>query len=503
MGTHEAAVAYRNDTEHNAVHVTIHDSPSKKRKKGATLLKPSAAKKSSWLPILFDRASGSWWNPKFDSKILESQHWNSAFPQAKRRFRYALFYIILSAVAWCVYFGVTSDHERDTQWIGIVIGSSLLAFITVGVLVFTYTRYYRRYYLYTSVCVVLLLCALSLGIRVPGDRPNIISSVGGFTIMLEILLLMYTVFPMPLHFCTLIGVFYSCLSEAMSVYVFADYSADVVVCTVLLHLCIHIIGIHIFIMSQVRTRSTFWKVCQSIVSRRELEIERQLKEKMIHSVMPPKVADDLMKSSGDDIILEVGKRRPSSPRNNKVSKAPSKPQLVFRPFNMHRMEDVSILFADIVGFTKMSSNKMAETLVGLLNDLFGRFDKLCEACGCEKISTLGDCYYCVAGCPEPIDDHAKCAVEMGLAMIKAIKQFDEDNNEEVNMRVGVHTGTVLCGIVGTRRFKFDVWSNDVTFANMMESSGKPGRVHISEVTYKYLDNMYEVEAGETQDGEFR
>ena len=77
------------------------------------------------------------------------------------------------------------------------------------------------------------------------------------------------------------------------------------------------------------------------------------------------------------------------------------------------MNDVSILFADIVGFTKMSSNKTASQLVGLLNDLFGRFDNLCTQSGCEKISTLGDCYYCVSGCPEPTMDHATNCVEMG------------------------------------------------------------------------------------------
>lgn len=86
--------------------------------------------------------------------------------------------------------------------------------------------------------------------------------------------------------------------------------------------------------------------------------------------------------------------------------------------------------------------KTAEHLVGLLNDLFGRFDDLCAQHGCEKINTLGDCYYAVSGCPEPRPDHAECCVNMGLAMIKAIKQFDADTNEDVNMRVGVHTGKV-------------------------------------------------------------
>ncbi|ELU13631.1 hypothetical protein CAPTEDRAFT_204074 [Capitella teleta] len=163
---------------------------------------------------------------------------------------------------------------------------------------------------------------------------------------------------------------------------------------------------------------------------------------------------------------------------------------------MSQMDSVSILFADIVGFTKMSSNKTAEHLVSLLNDLFGRFDIICQKSGCEKISTLGDCYYCVSGCPEKRPDHALCCVEMGLMMCKAIYEFDEDHNEEVNMRVGVHTGTVLCGIVGTRRFKFDVWSHDVTLANMMESEGRPGRVHISDSTYVLIKDTFEVEAGE-------
>lgn len=170
-------------------------------------------------------------------------------------------------------------------------------------------------------------------------------------------------------------------------------------------------------------------------------------------------------------------------------------QSLFRPFHMSRMENVSILFADIVGFTKISSTKSAEELVDILNKLFQKFDNLCKEHHCEKIATLGDCYYCVSGCPEPREDHAKCCVEMGLGMIQAIKHFDQEYNEGVNMRVGVHTGTVLCGIVGTRRFKFDVWSNDVTLANRMESTGKPGMVHISEKTNRFIQNMYVLDEG--------
>lgn len=130
------------------------------------------------------------------------------------------------------------------------------------------------------------------------------------------------------------------------------------------------------------------------------------------------------------------------------------------------------------------SNKTADELVNLLNDLFGRFDRVCGQLGCEKISTLGDCYYAVSGCPVARPDHAKCCVELGLAMIVAIKQFDADRGQEVNMRVGVHTGTVMCGLVGTKRFKFDVFSNDVILANEMESSGMCSSVYLTTQVYR-------------------
>ncbi|KAG5893353.1 hypothetical protein JTB14_000119 [Gonioctena quinquepunctata] len=113
---------------------------------------------------------------------------------------------------------------------------------------------------------------------------------------------------------------------------------------------------------------------------------------------------------------------------------------------------------------------------------------------CDKRAN-SDCYYCVSGCPETRADHAQCCVEMGLSMIQAIREFDEERSEGVNMRVGIHTGTILCGIVGTKRFKFDVWSNDVTLANKMESTGRPGMVHVSDKTVSFLQDQYFLEDG--------
>ncbi|KZC13805.1 Adenylate cyclase type 9 [Dufourea novaeangliae] len=475
------------------------------------------------LPVPFERAAPrSWWNPKFDSEILEEQFKRSAFPQIRLRFRYALTYILLVSLSWLAYFVIIGTEYNTTTWPAITVVFTIIGAMVSVVLYLTHTDYYKTYVLQISLGVATVLCILSLlFLAIVPPYVDGLTLVGHFALCSEILLLIYTVLPMPLYICVGISTIYSFLFEFLTAYLYGtktardnffkmssyflssnissspfsdDYFSTSLGIRILMQICIHLIGIHILIMTFVRMRGTFMKVGQSLLVRRQLEMEKQLKEKMIHSVMPPKVADWLMEESEREREREDSLKKGSIPSNNTDIRS------LFRPFNMHSMENVSILFADIVGFTRMSSNKTAEELVGILNDLFERFDDLCEHHGCEKISTLGDCYYCVSGCPEPRPDHAKCCIEMGLAMIEAIKQFDIERREGVNMRVGVHTGTVLCGIVGTKRFKFDVWSNDVTLANKLESTGKPGRVHLSENTLSFLNDEYITEEGDLING---
>ncbi|XP_017664291.1 PREDICTED: adenylate cyclase type 9 isoform X1 [Lepidothrix coronata] len=478
----------------------------------------SGLRRPKKLPQLFERASSKWWNPKFDSNNLEEACMERCFPQTQRRFRYALFYIGVACLLWGIYFGV---HMREKQIVFMVPALCFLL-VCVAFFVFTFTKTYARHYIWTSLILTLLVFALTLApqfqalkpVSGSGDMSNrtppadptdtCLSQVGSFSMCIEVLLLLYTVMHLPLYLSLFLGLSYSVLFETFGYHFrdencFTPLGAGAVYWELLskafLHICIHAIGIHLFIMSEVRSRSTFLKVGQSIMHGKDLEVEKALKERMIHSVMPRIIADDLMKQGDDESENSIKRHSTSSPKNRKKKPSIQKTPIIFRPFKMQQIEQVSILFADIVGFTKMSANKSAHALVGLLNDLFGRFDRLCEDTKCEKISTLGDCYYCVAGCPEPRPDHAYCCIEMGLGMIRAIEQFCQEKKEMVNMRVGVHTGTVLCGILGMRRFKFDVWSNDVNLANLMEQLGVAGKVHISEATAKYLDDRYEMEDG--------
>ncbi|XP_029914317.1 adenylate cyclase type 9 isoform X2 [Myripristis murdjan] len=530
------------------------------------------------VPPLFERSAAQCWDPKFDSGTLEEACRERCFPQTQRRFRYVLFYLAVVAVLWGIYFGVNSDRCDPLTFLAPT-GSFLL--LLVLLFLFTLTQPYTRLYNQASLLLIVITFAITLAPQIQtagytdlewagggnttyvspdgmaSPQAPCISPVGTFSLCMEVLLLLYSVLHVRLYASVLLGLLYSVLFEALGWLPLlqrrydstsggmglggtegqgggsgSDWEGDTLRWLgpgkALLHLCAHVIGIHLFIMSEVRSRSTFLKVGQAIMHGKDLEVEKALKERMIHSVMPRRVADELMKQGDDEggggdnsgkrysagacsaSAMSVGggggggaSQTPSTasprnyPHNHHKRKKTSIPrgQIIFRPFNMKRMEPVSILFADIVGFTKMSANKSAHALVGLLNDLFGRFDRLCELTCCEKISTLGDCYYCVAGCPEPRPDHAYCCVEMGLGMIQAIEQFCQETCETVDMRVGVHTGTVLCGILGMKRFKFDVWSNDVNLANMMEQLGVAGKVHLSEATDRFLDDRYQREDG--------
>ncbi|CAG0924024.1 unnamed protein product, partial [Notodromas monacha] len=132
-------------------------------------------------------------------------------------------------------------------------------------------------------------------------------------------------------------------------------------------------------------------------------------------------------------------------------------------------------------------------LVQILNELFARFDRLAEEYHQLRIKILGDCYYCISGAPEEREDHAILSVHMGLSMVEAIKYVREKTGSPVDMRVGIHTGAVLAGVLGQRQWHYDVYSKDVILANQMESSGMPGRVHVSNVTHDCLNGAFEVE----------
>jgi class 3 adenylate cyclase len=158
-----------------------------------------------------------------------------------------------------------------------------------------------------------------------------------------------------------------------------------------------------------------------------------------------------------------------------------------------QLSNVTILFSDLVGFTKLSSRLSASDLVGLLNGLFSEFDRLALNFGVEKIKTIGDAYMVVGGLPEPRADHAHAVADMALAMIAAVERINRDLAIPLQMRIGIHSGDVVAGVIGTHKFAYDIWGDTVNVASRMESHSLPNRIQISAATHRHLHKHFRLE----------
>jgi adenylate cyclase len=197
-------------------------------------------------------------------------------------------------------------------------------------------------------------------------------------------------------------------------------------------------------------------------------IEQDLSEMLLHNVLPQAIADRLK-----------GRSKFTADHLNHAI--------------VDSYENVTVLFADIVGFTSFSQGVSPEILVSVLNDLFTRFDHISEHRGLEKIKTIGDCYMAAAGLPVVVNDHADRAAYMALDMLDAIEDFNLQSAYPLNIRIGISSGAAVAGVIGKSKFVYDLWGDVVNTASRMESHGDAGRIQISESVRESLTKPFSLE----------
>lgn len=158
-----------------------------------------------------------------------------------------------------------------------------------------------------------------------------------------------------------------------------------------------------------------------------------------------------------------------------------------------RLDEVTVLFADMVGSVPLAADANPRDVVNMLNEIFSEFDWLVEQYQLEKIRTVGDAYMVAGGAPAPRPDHAEAVAGLALDMLEVVKAYRTWNGEPIRLRIGIHTGPVVAGVIGQQKFHYDLYGDTVNTASRLESHGVPGAIQVSDETYRRLDNRYEFE----------
>ncbi|XP_059613279.1 adenylyl cyclase X E-like isoform X2 [Phlebotomus argentipes] len=285
---------------------------------------------------------------------------------------------------------------------------------------------------------------------------------------------------------------------AMVTYRLDEHRSLKVISECLFMLGINLLGLYYRMTFEITIRRTLLDRRQCVEGNLVLQFQREQERNLLLSILPEHTANALEKNVSH-MIRRIRKERNNSTENKNPTIMAFWRGHEIRSFSgsyyVETHDDVSILYADVVNYTKMTTKLKVKPLVETLHELFVKFDQASEENGVLRIKFLGDCYYCVAGVPVKNANHARSCVELGLRMIRDIQEVRQKRDLDINMRIGIHSGSIISGIIGACKWQYDIWSKDVVIANKMESTGEPGKLHITQQTLELLRGNYQFTEG--------